>query len=252
MGRLQLFEFSDWDRLPEAWRQYITDYLQFMLEHGPFDRLPSLLNRVAPEHGQIVALCAGSGGPWPSCRDELGDTDVLLTDLHPNVEAFSRVEKRTDGRVAGYEHPVDATDVPDDIEGSRVIVNGFHQFRPEVARAILADAVEDHVAIGIFEIMERRAASILPTLLAPLFVLLLTPFIRPVRLGRLFWTYVIPVVPLLVLWDGVVSALRTYSPDELRELVANFDEYTWEIDVVPAGGAGPARITYLIGKPNLH
>ena len=56
------------------------------------------------------------------------------------------------------------------------------------------------------------------TLLAPIVVLLLTPAIRPFRWSRLFWTYVIPAVPALVLFDGIVSCLRIYSPEELRAL----------------------------------
>lgn len=45
MARVHLFEFNDQSWLPDAWRRYITEYLQFMLEHGPFDELPTLIAR---------------------------------------------------------------------------------------------------------------------------------------------------------------------------------------------------------------
>ena len=32
-----------------------------------------------------------------------------------------------------------------------------------------------------------------------------TPFVRPFRWSRLLFTYVIPLIPLLVLFDGTVS-----------------------------------------------
>ncbi len=58
--------------------------------------------------------------------------------------------------------------------------------------------------------------SIVSMLFVPLGALLVTPFIRPFRWSRLVFTYVIPVLPLLIVFDGIVSCLRVYSPDELR------------------------------------
>ena len=55
----------------------------------------------------------------------------------------------------------------------------------------------------------------------------------------------LPLLPLIVLFDGIVSCLRTYSPDEL---VASLDapSYTWEIGTESVRGA-PVSLTYLIG-----
>ena len=254
-SRMHLFEFGDQEWLPEAWRRYITEYLQFMLVHGPFDGLPALVSRVAEgAEGSIVDLCSGSGGPWEMYLeeplDQFAGVEVVLTDLRPNAEAFERIEQTTDGRASGYDRPVDATDVPAELEGPRTIINAFHHFRPETARSILADAVDRGEPIGVFEVMDRRLSTILSTLLVPLFVVLMTPFARPFRIGRIFWTYLIPVMPLLIFWDGLVSALRTYSPAEMLEMVEAFDDYDWEAGRVPAGeGPGPARITYLVGRP---
>src|SRR5450759_4223616 len=36
-----------------------------------------------------------------------------------------------------------------------------------------------------------------------------TPWIRPFRWSRLLWTYLIPIIPLVFLFDGVVSCHRT-------------------------------------------
>jgi hypothetical protein len=84
-------------------------------------------------------------------------------------------------------------------------------------------------------------------LLVPLAVLLLTPRIRTWSWARLLLTYVVPVVPLLVLWDGVVSCLRSYRADELRALTAGLDEgYTWEVGEYRRRGVA---VTYLIGAP---
>jgi hypothetical protein len=64
----------------------------------------------------------------------------------------------------------------------------------------------------------------------------------------LFWTYLLPVIPLVLFWDGIVSNLRTYSPAELQELTLGVqrDGYRWEIGKIPAGSC---KITYLLGYP---
>lgn len=87
-------------------------------------------------------------------------------------------------------------------------------------------------------------------LLVPLMVLLMTPFIRPFRWSRLLWTYLIPVVPLVSLFDGWVSCVRTYSVQELRELTEALDakNYHWETGAVKSR-SGLIPISYLIGVP---
>jgi hypothetical protein len=58
--------------------------------------------------------------------------------------------------------------------------------------------------------------------------------------------YLIPIIPLYILWDGIASILRTYSENELQALVnslENAKDYEWEIGKTP--GAMP--INYLIG-----
>ena len=58
-------------------------------------------------------------------------------------------------------------------------------------------------------------------------------------------------MPLIALFDGLVSCLRTYSVGELRDLTARLDtnDYHWGIGTVKSK-AGPIPITYLIGVPN--
>jgi hypothetical protein len=78
-------------------------------------------------------------------------------------------------------------------------------------------------------------------------VLLTTPFIRPFRIGRIIFTYLIPVVPLFVWWDGIISSLRTYSIKEMEDLVKsveNNDSFVWEIGRLKSG---PGVVLYLLG-----
>lgn len=70
----------------------------------------------------------------------------------------------------------------------------------------------------------------------------------PFRWGRPFLTYVIPIVPLAVMWDGVASVLRTYATEETREMAADLDggeASVWEGEVTPEG---KAPMPYLLGR----
>ena len=105
--------------------------------------------------------------------------------------------------------------------------------------------------LAVFEVSERTMKAMLLVLLGgPLAVLLLTPLVRPFRWGRLLWTYVLPVVPLALTWDGVVSCLRSYTVAELSAMTGDLanDGYRWEVGRARLEGL-PATATYLMGIP---
>ena len=100
--------------------------------------------------------------------------------------------------------------MPPHLAGLRTIFNGFHHLQPWDARSVLHAAAAARQPIAIFEVSERSLRT-LPVVLTPLFVWLVTPFMRPFLWQRLFWTYLLPLVPLTCLWDGIVSQLRAYT-----------------------------------------
>lgn len=255
MGRLHLFEFEDFDWFPHTLRRYLTDYLRTVesLAATKLRGFVPLLTRLIDAKGsaRVVDLCSGSGGPWPILQPALAEAgrpvEVVLTDIAPSPSSIDSAEAGHPG--LHYRHePVDATAVPAELSGPRVIFNGLHHFRPEAARRIVADAMQKGEGIAVFEVISRRPAHVLTFPFIFLAVLLITPLIRPFSWGRLLWTYLIPLVPLLVMWDGVVSALRVYSQDELRALVdgLSVENYTWEIGEIASVGP-PAP--YLLGLP---
>ena len=68
------------------------------------------------------------------------------------------------------------------------------------------------------------------------------------RLSRLLFTYVIPVAPLLITWDAVVSTLRCYTPEELLAMAqrAGGGDYQWSAGSYWFRGV---PVTYLVGHP---
>jgi len=48
--------------------------------------------------------------------------------------------------------------------------------------------------------------------------------------GHLFFTYIIPIIPFVIVFDGYISSLRTRTPEEVQKLMkecgAKCDEWT--------------------------
>jgi hypothetical protein len=233
------------------------DYLSFFAAaFRPYGCVAPLLAEVLKreETARLVDLCSGAGRPLLALvpvLQNLGvpDLEVTLTDKYPNLAAFESAG-RTCAKVTYAESSIDAADVPVSLNGFRTLFTSFHHFRPDLARAILTNAADNGEGVGIFEYTERNWLIWgLPTLLIPLFVWLCTPFIRPFRWRRLVWTYLVPVVPIVALWDGFVSNLRTYSVGELSDLVENLADHRCEWKIGRVRSIGWSRVTYAIGSP---
>ncbi|SDQ28275.1 hypothetical protein [Flagellimonas zhangzhouensis] len=252
MGRVHLFEFEDQKWFPSFLRNYGTDFLQFLSNKTKMYKpiIPIILKGLEKSGtNQIVDLGSGGGGGllWlnSELKKEIPDLKITLTDFYPNLPAYEYTTAQADN----FEYvasPIDARNVPENLKGLRTQFLSLHHFKPEDAKRILQNAVDADSPIAIFEGQERSVPSILAMIFSPISVLLTTPFIRPFKLSRIIFTYIIPIVPLFVLWDGVVSSLRTYSIKEMAALVDSLSEknkFEWEIDKVKSG---PGVVLYLL------
>ncbi len=253
MRRVQFIEFHEQPWFPSSLRDGVTDALQFGINLiKAYLPIAPLLQRAldSTRSGSVVDLCSGGGGPWFDFSRKLQadppGLHIWLTDKYPNLGALQNVGAASENHITFYPGSVEAMKVPGELKGFRTMFTSFHHFSPEEARAILQNAVDASESIGIFEIA-RRAPSTIGLVFA--FVLLLfvcTPWIRPFRWSRLLWTYLVPIIPFVLLFDGVVSCLRTYRPQELRDMVEQLraSKYQWEIGEL---STGKVPITYLIG-----
>lgn len=253
MGRIHLFEFEDQDWFPTFLRNYMTDFLQFLSNKtGLFKPVVAIIEETLRKSNTATIIDLGSGGGGAlvglnqDLKKKIPDLKIIMTDYFPNLTAFEHTKKLADN--FDYEsEPVDARNVPSELKGLRTQFLSFHHFKPIDAKLILQNAIDSKSSIAIFEAQERSVPSILAMLFSPISVLLTTPFIRPLKLGRIIFTYLIPVVPLFVLWDGVVSSLRTYSIQEMNDLIEQLkgnEKYNWEVGKLKSG---PGKILYLIG-----
>ena len=253
MGRIHLFEFEDQKWFPDFLRNYMTDFLQYLSNKAKiYKPIVPIIKKGLNKSGtnQIIDLGSGGGGGliWlnSELKKDIPGLKIVLTDYYPNISAF-RLTKKKAINFEFIDKPIDARNVPKELNGLRTQFLSLHHFKPKDAKLILQNAIDTDSSIAIFEAQERSVPSILAMLFSPISVLLVTPFIRPFKFGRIIFTYLIPVVPLFVLWDGIVSSLRTYSVNEMNRLVENLngtEKYEWEINKVKSG---PSVVLYLLG-----
>ena len=247
----------------------MTGVLSEVLRRAGYPRIVAPLLEDALHRAKaatIVDLCAGSGGPWPELAVHLSSSIrkqvrlVLLTDMFPNAESARDLLGRDhrgslpllDGspQIACVRHSVNAECVPIWLKGFRTMFNSFHHFSPQAARGILDSVVRKKEGIAVFEVPQRSITTICGSALMAIGALLCVPLMRPFRWARLFWTYVIPVLPIVLWVDGMISCMRAYKPQELIKLAINTpSDYKWRAGIIRSGYFGPA-ITFLIGLPN--
>jgi hypothetical protein len=263
MRHIRLFELQDQQWFPSTLRASITDFISYAGQawaDGYRDfatRLHVAMARCG-EH-RLLDLCAGNGGPSLAIarllREEHDyEVDLVLTDFRPNVGGWEQARKSSRRDFEFVSSPVDATRVPADAQGFRLMCNAFHHFRPEQAQAILRDAVAQRRGIALFENFDPDPLGVVQPFVITAMMFALAPFVRPFQWRRMLYTYVLPLAPASLLWDGLVSWLRIYSDVDLRELVASIDvgdaacQYEWEIGRgrVPKS---PLRSIHFIGTP---
>ncbi|MFO0616329.1 MAG: hypothetical protein U0414_27300 [Polyangiaceae bacterium] len=262
MRRVHFVELEDLDWMPGAIRDGGTDLLDTFFGLVKFYQpLVDVLERAIDASGgqQVVDLCSGGGGGALFMARALaarGRTDVrfLLTDRHPNEATIGRT--RGLANVAVHGEPVDAMHVPSDLRGLRTMFGALHHFPPEAIHSLLADAVASGAHVAFFDVaanpmMRKMPAPLSPFALLPNALVLFTlpfalvPLVRPVRASRWLLTYLVPLIPFLFAWDGTVSALRAYAPEELLDIargVPGTERYAWASE---KGGMG----LYLTGRP---
>lgn len=252
LPRLQLFEFNDSSWAPRALRDTIVESLSRTLAWGHL-----LAGLVAPFEefvaragvSEVLDVGAGAGGPARILVNEIrraGRTPprFILTDLHPQVEAWQQARAAFPDDISFVGSPVDATAIRPEVAGgrARVIINSFHHFPPTLAQRILADAVDGSAGMFIAETFDRnplRFASFLPF---GVLALAMNPLLSGRDRGqKAFITFATPLVLAASLWDGLVSTMRVYSREELEAMVAPLGdrfEWTWGRHHFSPGGSG--------------
>jgi len=227
--------------MPPMLRKYVTDFISSLWCFDGFGKVKPAITPVLElmersmkktRTKKIVDMACGSGKASYQTllhlkENGLKNVKLVLSDLYPNVEILKKLSLQNKD-VSYEERSVDAMNC--ELEGFRTFFASFHHFNEQQASKIIGDAVTKQEGIGIFEMTYKGFWNLFLLIgLAPLWVFLLTPVIRPVKISRLLFTYIIPLIPLILWWDGFVSLIRTYTEKELKWIIKSVDpEDTFE------------------------
>ena len=271
MKRLELFEFEDFHWLPGTIRSGITNLIQVLHRlTGTSKVLAQLILKIKSKYDfeQIVDMGSGSGGAMPDTIRLVnesvpgGDIKLVLTDYYPNSEAVRAINARQSSVISYQETSLDARQLETAPPGLKTMVASFHHMSPTVAREMLQSAQKNKQPLLIYEIAKNNVPVLVWCLLLPLSLvililmsLVLTLFVRPMTLSQLFFTYLIPVIPLIYAWDGQASLMRTYTFKDVEKLLGasmDSEDYVWEIEDASTIDGKQAKGYYIMGYPNIN
>lgn len=258
MRRRQLFQFSEQMWLPKALRQSLARFLD-----SPHDVVQSstafapLIDSVCDAAGttHVVDLSSGAARVFLSLVRSLRGCSakswsVVLSDPYPDRDAADQIARGGDAELHYELAPTDATCVPEDLNGVRTFVSRFHRLPPAQARAALRDAFDKHQGICVLEWSRNSVLGLATAALFSLLLPLVAPFLRPINKWQFVWTYLLPIVPAMALWDLLVMQLRTYSRAEYEAMTAALTgtDYSWRVETVALRGV-PYAVDCFIGLP---
>ena len=257
--RVQAFEFMDLPQTPRYLRDSIVESLGNSLRwSGVYKNAVAEFSEFCAslQSNTLLDLGSGSGEPVAILLDTLNNQGeklpyFLLSDLFPVIHKMERVIEKFPNNVKAIKIPLDASSVPDGIPHSaRVVISTFHHFAPDLAKGILQDSAEKGKPIFILEAMTRSLNSVFKLGIFFLLSIMINPFwSKQDRLLKAIFTYPIPLIPLMGIWDGVVSVRRMYTEKELMALTSTIDaNFQWKFHKIPVPWGG--TISVFVGKPH--
>jgi hypothetical protein len=224
-----LFEFNDSPWLNWWFRQTLFEIMEVCnTRFRRFDKevaSQSLEIATANHLTTIVEMGAGHA-PVTRALTELKESDgITLTpcDLLPQQAVYADLEARFPGKVQPRYDSVDLTRVNDWPPGTLLVVaSSFHHIPFTSRRQAIRVLTQSADRVAVFEPIKRSASSMALTLTAvvPCLLLPLVLIRRPGFVRRVVTCWLVPIVPLMFLWDAMVSCLRCWPDATWRAVLS--------------------------------
>ncbi|MEZ4796094.1 MAG: hypothetical protein R2785_02885 [Flavobacteriaceae bacterium] len=226
MKRKQITQIINVGWFPKFLKSLIAEFLSWFVAKvnatKPFiPVIEDILNKT--NHKRIINIEFNVGAGIETVKPFLKD-DVTVDSIH--ISNFNTSEK-----------------------GVYLFVNSFHQLNSEKAKKILQDIVDSGNPLVVVEGNNDSLWQIVGmTVFVPLTVLLTAFFVMPFRISRIIFTYLIPILPIIIVIDGCIALLKLYNPTDLLELTSSLERnnYDWKAGKNDNGRGG--KIMYLTGR----
>ncbi len=259
MKRRHLFEIADQPFCPVFLRHGFYRLLQYQVEKIYLGILPQLQQWLLSINAEkIVDLASGNGGPWQTLYETLNWQGKLeLSDINPSntSKAFDNAPS-----ISWHKAPVDLNNPDTWPEEPLTLFSAFHHLSPDQAQCFLCHCVLRRQPVFIAEFTQRKISRILGMLLSPIVVWIDSLRIRPYNFTLLFFTYCVPILPLMYWWDGMISHWRTYDVNELKHFtelananIDNTESNKYQFEIIDTYDAETGiRLTGIIGCPRIN
>lgn len=225
MNGFHFVEFMDLDWVPRSLRDTLRDISEIANGkpfRGYYPWLAAIVEKsvLKTSSERIIELGAGSA---PVTRHLLkanlpDHVPLIVTDIHPNTEAYQALTRAYPQRVFPQWQPVDFSSERNwPAKSTLILSTTFHHIPPDQRRKVLENLLDSGAHVMIFEAISRNVASTLLCLFGGLGAGLIAPFFllsRPGRLRRALWCWFLPFAPLVYSLDGVTSTLRCWNKRE--------------------------------------
>ncbi len=228
-----LFEFCEQTWIPRGARECLYEIMD-ACNSGlrSFNRQVAQMAIQVARDKQVDTIIELGAGRGPITKEMVNHHDttgmrLVPCDLLPNVAAYQKLQADHPERVFPIYTPVDLTQPQFALDDAVLVLSTMMHHVPFHLRSkVLQTLTQTNSNIVIIEPLLRTWLSILLAALS-FFPAALLPiiFIRhPGKLRRILWCWVVPIVPFMFAWDGVISCLRQWKVVEWQAAFAELPQ----------------------------
>ncbi len=168
---------------------------------------------------RVVELGAGSApiSRMLATDPRLAGIDLIPCDARPDIMAYRDLQRQYPERIRPESRPIDYSAPQEWPAGTLLVLSAtLHHVPGKDRAAVVANLIASADGVLVAEPLRRNAVSMAFVLLS-LVPALLLPLLYAARRGRLrrvLWCWLLPIAPILFVWDGIVSSLRMWTSEE--------------------------------------